>query len=63
VTERQLLQAITIFFRDECPISVHTLSETLIQVLSGIEKNGVKSFPEILKSVKSICLKYGLISF
>jgi hypothetical protein len=45
VAERQLLQAITMFFHDEDPVSIHTLAEAAAQVLSDIgEKYGAKSF-------------------
>lgn len=45
VAERQLLQAIAMFFRDDDPVSVHTLSEAAAQVLSDIgEPFGVTSF-------------------
>ena len=43
--ERQLLQAITMFFRDEDPVSIHTLAEAASQVLYDIrEKYGATSF-------------------
>ena len=45
VAEHQLLQAITMFFRDEDPVSIHTLCEAAAQVLSDIgKKYGAKSF-------------------
>lgn len=36
VVERQLLQAIRMFFREEDPVSIHTLSEAAAQVLNDI---------------------------
>ena len=45
VAERQLLQAINMFFRNEDPVSIHTLAEAASQVLNDIGKNyGAKSF-------------------
>lgn len=45
VAERQLLQAIRMFFGEEDPVSIHTLAETAAQVLNDIgEKYGAKSF-------------------
>ena len=38
VAERQLLQAIKLFFNNEDPISIHTLSESAGQVLNDIGK-------------------------
>jgi hypothetical protein len=44
VAERQLLQAIRMFFRGDDPISIHTLAEAANQVLSDIgEEFGAKS--------------------
>ncbi len=44
VTERQLLQAINMFFREEDTVSIHTLSEAAIQILRDIGADfGVKS--------------------
>lgn len=36
VAERQLLQSIRLLFRDEDPVSIHTLSESALQVLRDI---------------------------
>lgn len=45
VAERQLLQAITLFFRNEDPVSIHTLTEASVQVLIDIGKeHGATSF-------------------
>ncbi len=45
VAERQLLQAIQMFFREEDPISIHTLAEASNQVLNDIGgKYGARSF-------------------
>lgn len=38
VAERQLLQAITMFFRNEDPVSIHTLAEAASQVLYDIRE-------------------------
>ncbi|WP_426357868.1 hypothetical protein ACPUVO_15640 [Pseudocolwellia sp. HL-MZ19] len=44
VAERQLLQAIRMFFNDEDPISIHTLAEAAAQVICDIGTDyGVKS--------------------
>lgn len=44
VAERQLLQAITMFFRDEDPVSIHTLAEAASRILYVItEKQGATS--------------------
>ena len=44
VAERQLLQAIRMFFGDEDPVSIHTLAEAAAQVLNDIgDKYGAKS--------------------
>ena len=44
VAERQLLQAISMFFREEDPVSIHTLSEAAVQILRDIGPDfGVKS--------------------
>jgi hypothetical protein len=45
VAERQLLQAITMFFRDEDPVSIHTLAEAASRVLREItEKQSATGF-------------------
>lgn len=45
VAERQLLQAISMFFRDEDPVSIHALSESASRTLHGlIKKNGNTKF-------------------
>jgi hypothetical protein len=45
VAERQLLQAIRMFFGEEDPVSIHTLAEAAAQVLNDIgEKYGARSF-------------------
>ena len=45
VAERQLLQSINMFFREEDPVSIHTLAEAASQVLMDIGKEyGAKSF-------------------
>lgn len=36
VAERQLLQAIRMFFREEDPVSIHTLAEAAAQILNDI---------------------------
>lgn len=44
VAERQLLQAIRMFFSDEDPVSIHTLAEAAAQVLNDIgDRYGAKS--------------------
>lgn len=52
VAERQLLQAIRMFFREEDPISIHTLTEAASQVLRDIgKKRGAKSMIHQLEHV------------
>ena len=39
VAERQLLQAIRMFFREEEPVSIHTLAEAATQILNDISSD------------------------
>jgi len=52
VTERQLLQAIIMFFRNEDPVSIHTLAEAASQVLNDIGAKSMLRESDIVKEDK-----------
>ena len=63
VAERQLLQAITMFFREDDVVSVHTVSEAAGQVLSDISgdygvKNDIKNSEMIKPDMKREWIKH-----